>query len=339
MHRSASNTSLKKLRALMAAGSIAPMLATLAAKLPADEENYSYEFKWDGVRALLYWDGHDLHISSRNQNDITRRYPELRALTEALGNQSVVLDGEIVAMDENDQPSFPLLTRRMHAEGNKIARLVHEVPIYYVIFDLLYLNGRSLMQQPLSKRREKLEELTLAGANWRVSPAIVGEGKSMIETARRHRLEGVVAKRLDSIYEPGRRSPAWRKIKMVLRREFVIGGWSTEEGSSRRLGAVHIGYFDPKTKKFHYAGAVGTGFKSADLISMSKQLDGIASDKNPFVDPLPRKDIHFVAPKIVVEVEYRRWPMQGHLQQASFKGVRTDKRARAVVKEDPSCSI
>src|SRR5450432_58167 len=248
MQRSASSPVSRKSRTPIKPGSIAPMLATLSQKLPADQENYSYEFKWDGVRALLYWDGRKLHISSRNQNDITRRYPELAALTDALGNQSAILDGEIVAMDENDQPSFPLLTRRMHAEGHNIARLVHDVPIYYVIFDLLYLNGRSIMNQPLSKRRKLLEELTLAGANWRVSPAIVGEGDAMIATAKRHRLEGIVAKKLDSIYEPGRRSPSWRKIKMVLRQEFVIGGWSTGK-DSRSLGAIHVGYFDPRTKK------------------------------------------------------------------------------------------
>src|SRR3954454_4497208 len=136
-----------------------PMLALLAAEVPPDQDNYSFEFKWDGIRAISYWDGKNLKIESRNQNDITRRYPELQNLADALGNRRAVLDGEIVALDENDQPSFPLLTRRMHVEGaSAIDRLVREVPVYYVIFDLLWIDGRSLMSRPLTERREMLEE-------------------------------------------------------------------------------------------------------------------------------------------------------------------------------------
>jgi len=315
------------------------MLALLAAEVPPDQDQYSFEFKWDGIRAITYWDGRHLRIESRNQNDITRRYPELQDLADALGSRKAVLDGEIVALDENDQPSFPLLTRRMHVEGAAaIERLVHEVPVYYVIFDLLWLDGRSVMNRSLKERREMLEELTLMGPNWRVSPAMIGEGTAMFETARKHRLEGIVAKKLDSTYQPGKRSPHWRKIKTVFGQEFVVGGWTPEEGSTRRIGSLLVGYYEAgDPKKFRYAGSVGTGYKAADHVSLSKQLAELATDSSPFADKLPKRGVNFVKPQLVVEIEYRRWPATGSLQQASYKGVRTDKRASQVVREDPRC--
>ncbi len=321
-------------------GSIAPMLARLSHSIPSDQHNYNFEFKWDGIRAILYWDGRSVRINSRNRLDITRRYPELMALADALDHRSAILDGEIVALDENDQPSFPLLQQRMHIEGRAVHRLAREVPIYYVIFDLLYVDGRSIMQQTLTERRKLLEELTLIGPSWRVSPAMVGEGSAMLTTAKQHRLEGIVAKRLDSVYQPGRRSPDWRKIKLAFGQELVVGGWTSEADSPRMLGALHLGYYDSaRPHKLRYAGAVGSGFKAADLASLSAQLNRIASAKNPFADSLPRRDIHFVDPRMVVEVEYRRWPAGGRIQQAAFKGVRTDKRARQVVREDRACSM
>jgi bifunctional non-homologous end joining protein LigD len=318
--------------------SIKPMLAMLSSCLPANPEKYSFEFKWDGIRALTYWDGRSVRIESRNQLDITHRYPELRNLADALGSQSAILDGEIVAPDEDDRPSFPLLQHRMHANGPAINILAAKIPIYYIIFDLLYVDGRALMDRPLSERRQRLEELALAGSHWRVSPAIVGEGSATLETAEKHQLEGIVAKRLNSPYEPGRRSPAWLKVKRVLRQEFVVGGWTTEHGSPRRLGALQVGYYDAaKPGKLQYAGGVGSGFTQATLASMWARLQEIRSTESPFAERLPRRDVHFVQPRIVIEVEYRRWPAGGRIQQASFKGVRTDKRAAEVVREDRSC--
>jgi bifunctional non-homologous end joining protein LigD len=320
--------------------SVAPMLAVLSPALPPDQDNYSFEFKWDGIRALTYWDGKKLSIRSRNDNEIAHRYPELQALADALEDHRVILDGEIVALDENDQPSFPLLQKRMHIEGKAIAHMAKQVPIYYVIFDLLWIDGKSIMNKPLTQRREMLEELTLAGPSWRISPAMVGEGTATLKTAMRHRLEGIVAKRLDSVYETGKRSPTWKKIKLVMRQEFVVGGWSPQQGTTSTIGALHIGYYDAQhPKKFRYAGAVGTGYKAADLVMLSKKFKELSSGANPFADKLPRKSIHFVDPKVVVEVEYRRWPAGGLVQQAAYKGVRTDKRASQVVREDPACTM
>jgi bifunctional non-homologous end joining protein LigD len=321
---------------------IDPMLA-VQSELPAHPERFSFEFKWDGVRALCFWDGKTLRLQGRAGNDITARYPELHRIGEAIGPERAILDGEIVALDAVDRPSFALLQQRMHlSDARSIERVSKQVPVLYVIFDLLYLDRQSLMDQPLSGRRAALEELTLAGASWQVSPAHVGDGESMLATAQKNQLEGIVAKELDSTYEPGRRSPAWRKIKLVQRQEFVVGGWTTGN-NGRGLGAMLVGYFEHG--KFRYAGKVGSGFTQKSLAEMEGRLTGLSRASNPFSEPVPGAGlapgrwtrstgaVHFVEPKTIVEIEYRRWPLGGLIQQAAYKGLRTDKRARDVVKE------
>jgi bifunctional non-homologous end joining protein LigD len=231
----------------------------------------------------------------------------------------------------------------MHlSDARSITRVMKQVPVLYVIFDLLYLDNQSMMDRALTQRRAALEELTLAGASWQVSPAHVGEGESMLATARKNQLEGVVAKELDSIYEPGRRSPAWRKIKIVQRQEFVVGGWTTGN-NGRGLGALLVGYFEQR--KLRYAGKVGSGFTRDSLAAMEARLAPLTRPSNPFNEPVPGAGlapgrwtrstgaVHFVEPTTVVEVEFRRWPSGGLVQQAAFKGLRTDKRAHDVGKE------
>jgi len=321
---------------------IAPMLA-VHSELPPQPSRFSFEFKWDGVRALCFWDGTTLRLQGRAGNDITSRYPELHRLGEAIGPQRAILDGEIVALDAVDRPSFALLQQRMHlSDPRSIARVMKLVPALYVIFDLLYLDNRSLMDRPLLERRVALEGLTLAGASWQVSPAHVGEGASMLKTAQKNQLEGIVAKDLDSLYEPGRRSPAWRKIKIVQRQEFVVGGWTTGN-NGRGIGALLVGYFGGEALR--YAGKVGSGFTRQTLSMMAKTLAPLSRTSSPFNEPVPGAGlapgrwsrstgaVHFVEPNAVVEVEYRRWPEGGLIQQAAYKGLRTDKRARDVVKE------
>ncbi|MDQ3439006.1 MAG: DNA ligase, partial [Planctomycetota bacterium] len=191
-----------------------------------------------------------------------------------------------------------------------------------------------------------LEEVTVRGPNWELSPARVGQGDAMLETARAHNLEGIVAKRLDSVYEPGRRSPTWLKIKIVQRQEFVVGGYTNEKGMGVRgrvgggLGALQVGYYDSAKpqQKLHYAGGVGSGFSAETHARLLKMLRDRAIDKSPFAQRIPGKQVNFVKPELVVEVEYRRWPEGGMLQQAAFKGVRTDKPAREVVREDRACT-
>lgn len=320
--------------------SIEPMLASLS-EMPCDQRDYAFEFKWDGIRALTYWDGRNLEIQSRNRLDITRRYPELRDLATALGKHPAVLDGEIIAVDDVGLPSFPELQRRMHIEGDAlIARMVKEVPITYMIFDVLYADGRSTIELPYTDRQEILQEITLQGSSWRVSPAAIGDGDGMLEAARQHVLEGLVAKRLDSIYEPGRRSPSWLKIKLVQRQEFVVGGWNPEKGdNTNRIGSLLVGYYEPRDGKqvLRYAGSVGTGFNAAWHAKLVPLLHKHKRATTPFVDPVDKPKPVFVAPDLVVEVEYRRWPTGALMHQAAFKGLRTDKKPSQVVREERAC--
>src|SRR5215217_7039951 len=170
--------------------SVEPMLATLTAELPPDLDHYGFEYKWDGIRALCYWDGRSLRFESRNRLDITHRYPELHVLGEALGSRPAILDGEIVAFDEVGRPDFPLLQNRMHVNSRRdIARLVDEIPVRYLVFDLLHLDGRSVMDRTYVHRRDLLEQLTLIGPSWQVPPSHVGEGEAMLAAAREQALE------------------------------------------------------------------------------------------------------------------------------------------------------
>ena len=316
------------------------MLAVLS-DLPKDQENFAFEYKWDGVRAITYWNGRHLLIQSRNQLDITRRYPELADLGPAFGKRPTILDGEILALDAIGRPSFPLLQRRMHAEGSAhIRRLMKQVPVMYVLFDVLWADGKSTMSLPYTERRRILEELTIAGPTWEITPSHVGQGTAMLHAAQTSGLEGVVAKRLDSTYEPGRRSPNWLKIKVIFGQEFVIGGWIPEKGIHHdRIGSLLLGYYecpkDGRPPPLRYAGSVGTGYNTALHAQLTRTLKQRAADHSPFTDRVPKKDVIFVKPDLVAEIEYRRWPEGGLVQQASFKGLRTDKRAQDVVKELP----
>ena len=312
---------------------LSPMLAVLG-ELPANPAGWSFEFKWDGVRAISYWDGRRLSIESRNGIQIAQRYPELRALGEALGgDEPAVLDGEIIATDDAGNPSFALLQHRMHVDAPSPA-LLERVAVQYIVFDLLYVSGRSIMDLGYLDRRQRLEELTVKGPAWRVSPCCELEGQRMLDIARQRNLEGIVAKRSDSLYEPGRRSPAWRKIKLVQRQELVIGGWVSEKlSSTSRIGALLLGYF--QDGRLRYAGSVGTGFGAREHAQLAPLLLSRQRRQSPFNEPIRKPGAHWCAPVLVAEVEYRRWPEGGLIQQAAYKGLRSDKPAQQVGKEHP----
>jgi bifunctional non-homologous end joining protein LigD len=314
---------------------IVPMLAD-AGRLPADESRYSFEVKWDGVRAIAYCKPGRIRLESRNLNEITDAYPEVRGILLDLGMREAVLDGEIVAFDDAGKPSFERLQSRMHVTSpSAVKRLSKSTPVVYAIFDLLYLDGETLMALPYEQRRERLESLGLGGPAWRVPAVQRGAGARLLAATQQQGLEGVVAKRLDSRYEPGRRTGAWIKIKHVRRQELVIGGWLPGEGRrTDRVGALLMGYY--KDGALRYAGRVGTGFTERTLTELARMLKPLRASANPFHDPpkLPR-NAEFVRAELVAEVEFREWTGEGVMRAPSFKGLRDDKPAAAVVRERP----
>jgi bifunctional non-homologous end joining protein LigD len=247
-----------------------------------------------------------------------------------------VLGGEIIALDAGGRPSFAQLQYRMHAEGAAhIARLSKTIPVWYMLFDVLWMRGKPVMDLPYTERRRILEGLKLIGPAWQLSPANIGHGREMLSVAKENGLEGLVAKWLDSPYEPGRRSPNWLKIKVLFGQEFVIGGWVPEKGiNHQRVGTLLVGYYDPDGR-LRYAGGVGTGFDAALHASLTRQLKARNVKTSLFADRVPKKGAIFVSPDLVAEVEYRRWPDGAQVQQAAFKGLRRDKSAKEVVRERP----
>jgi bifunctional non-homologous end joining protein LigD len=314
---------------------VLPMLARVGA-LPRDDERWGYEIKWDGVRAIAHSVPGRLRLSSRNLNDITARYPELARLNRALHAHRAVLDGEIVAFDKAGRPDFGLLQRRMHlASETAVRRLAREAPVSYVIFDLIWLDGHSLTGLPYEERRARLAELRLDGERWRTPEHVVGHGRELLAASAEQGLEGIVAKRLDSPYEEGRRSPYWLKIKNVHRQEFVIGGWLPGEGRRKeRIGALLVGVREDGALR--YAGRVGTGFTEQELDRLARLLGPLERDTSPFAagGAKPPRGAVWVAPELVAEVEFREWTQGGQLRAPSYKGLRDDKPAALVVRED-----
>ncbi len=313
---------------------IEPMLALLS-KMPANPDDYSFEFKWDGIRAIYYWNGKRMRMESRNKIDITHRWPELKRLGKVFGSTPVILDGEIVALDENGRISFSLLKRRMHLSSKPTAEQIRSVPMVYMIFDVLYFHDRNLMPLPYTQRREILEELKLGSDNWQVPPSSKGNGEAQLKAALENQLEGIVAKMSDSPYRPGTRSRAWLKIKGVNRQEFVIGGWTPEKGDVKRgIGALLVGYHDDDGQLV-FAGKVGTGFNDSDRMELKKRFDKITRDSSPFSSTIRDRNIIFIDPVTVAEVEFREWTPDGRLRHPSFKGLREDKKPSEVIRETP----
>ena len=312
------------------------MLATTGS-MPRDQAEWAFEIKWDGVRALVYVDGGRIRMESRNLLDITPRYPELHPLVDALGGRSAVLDGEVVAFDPEGRPSFGLLQQRMHVANERaVQRLVRDVPVVLMLFDILWLDGRPLMHEPWTQRRQVLESLGLEDGSWRVSTAWAGQGDALLAASREKGLEGVMAKKMDSAYEAGRRSRCWLKIKNVNRQEVVVGGWLEGSGNrTGRLGALIVGYYDDQGRLLP-AGKVGTGFTDKALEDMAERLAPLARDDSPFALKVPWKQARFVDPVLVGEVEFTEWTAAGTLRHPSWKGLRMDKSPQEVVREPVS---
>ena len=331
------------------------MLATPATDPPAGD-GWAFEIKWDGVRALAFLDESGTKVASRRGEDTTPRYPELAGMAAALGGRQAVLDGEVVAFDADGRPSFQSLQRRMGLTKPETIRLrVDEVPATYVAFDLLAVDGESLLTEPYEGRRELLAGLDLDDEHWRAPAHHLGSGEEFLAAARTQGLEGIVCKRLGAPYRPGARSRDWLKIRARLGQELVIGGYMPGEGGRRgRVGSLLVGYWDStpaeaesisRPQRFVYAGGVGTGFSEAMLDRLTGLLDPLRIGDSPFElgeDPRLKyrarsrergKGPVWVEPRIVGEFEFTEWTREGTLRQPAFRGVRDDKDSREVVRE------
>ena len=314
---------------------VAPMLCT-PGSLPQDDEGWAYEFKWDGERVVAVIDGGRIRLTTRNGNDITSTYPELAALAEDLGSRPMVLDGEVVAYDGN-KPSFSLLQQRMGvADRARAGRLSREVPVTFLVFDVLYHDGTPTDSLPYDQRRTLLEGLGLNGPSWQTPPSFSdAAGADVLRVSLEHGMEGVVAKRRTSTYQPGRRSPDWIKVKHVRMQEVVVGGWTEGTGHrSSSIGALLLGV--PGDEGLAYVGKVGTGFSDRSLADLARLLKPLARKTPPFIDAVPRAQAvgaHWVTPSLVGEVQYTEWTRENRLRHPSWRGLRPDKAASEVVRE------
>jgi bifunctional non-homologous end joining protein LigD len=319
---------------------VRPMLATLGQLPPSSQDSsFGYEMKWDGVRAVVYVDGGTVRVLTRNDREVGRSYPELRGLGDAMGSTRAVLDGEIVALDQRTgRISFAALQERMHVQDTARARrLAERTPVTYLAFDVLYLDGRHTVTLPYSERRDLLEQLGIRGPHWDVPPAFAGGGADVLAASREQGLEGVLAKRLTSGYEPGRRSRDWVKVKNVLTQEVVVAGWRPGQGSrAGTIGSLLLGVPGPRGLEF--AGQVGTGFSRETLEDLRRRLARLGRTTSPFADPVPARlarDARWVTPRLVGEVQFAEWTRDGRLRHPSWRGLREDKSADEVVREGP----
>ena len=300
---------------------VPPMLAVPAAELPEPGPAWAAEFKWDGVRAVAYLSAGRLRLLSRSGRDMTRAYPELAGLAHQAGSREMVLDGEIAAF-AGGRPSFAALQRRMHVAAPS-PRLLAAVPATYLVFDIMDLDGESLISEPYARRRDILEAQQLAGEQVHVPPSFPGGGKAVLAVSIRDGLEGVVAKRLDSPYRPGRRSPDWLKIKNRRILDVVVGGISPGRGHrAGQIGSLLVGIAGPGG--LAYAGRVGTGFTQPELRRLEQLLAPLRRDRPPFAGPVPpaqARDVTWVEPRLVIEVSYAELTPDGILRAASYQGV------------------
>jgi bifunctional non-homologous end joining protein LigD len=326
---------------------VEPMLAKPGQVPESDGEDWAYEIKWDGIRALGYAERGRWTMLSRRHEDVTARYPELEPIAEALGDHTAILDGEVVALDEEGRPRFQLVQSRMGLTSpGMIQTRVKQQPVDFVIFDLLHLDGRCVRHLPYLERRELLDGLGLDGPRWRTPRYRQGGGPDLLEAARRQGLEGIVSKRCDSPYRPGKRTGEWIKTRVWRRQEFVIGGYIPGEGRrSKRVGSLLVGYYDKRhselgkgeRQQLHFAGGVGSGLNEAQLQFLTRELRKRERADSPFDVGHPTgpkaKLAVWCEPELVCEVSWTEWTKEGTLRQPAFKGMRDDKDPREVVKE------
>ena len=311
---------------------IPPMLATLVAA-PFDDPDWSFEVKWDGFRVEAVVDGKETRLWTRGEQDAARYFgPFLSPPTWIKARQAIV-DGEVIALDERGEPDFALLQARIKGQrGGGVA-----TPFVYEVFDLLFLDGRSLVDEPLDERRRLLEKALRADPRVRMSEDITGEGTAFFEAARTRGLEGIMAKDRRSTYLPGKRSMAWQKIKIRPEQELVVGGWARGTGTAVDLGALLVGVYEDGA--LQYAGKVGAGFTAGIRAELLAALEPLAAAESPFATPLPRpvtRNALWLRPELVIRAEFAGWTGDGMVRQAAYKGLDFGKDPRAVRREKPA---
>lgn len=303
--------------------------------LPADTSKWALEVKWDGLRALAVTRDKELTLLSRNGTDITATYPEIAPLAGWSGTHEMLLDGEIVVFDGDGRPDFAALQRRMHVTDPRTSDvLAGRVPVTYVVFDVLAVDGRELSGEPYANRRAVLDSLRLDGPHWVTSPSWVGTSvDAVLGATQQLGQEGVVAKRVDSTYEFGRRSPNWRKVKHSRRQEFVVGGWTPGQGErTGAAGALLLGVNEGNGLR--YVGKVNAGTTRDERLRLLARLAALAAESSPFAGLVPATiGTHWTRPELVVEVEFGEWTANGRLRHPVYRGLRNDKTADDVVCE------
>ena len=308
------------------------MKAALADRPPTGPD-WLCEVKWDGVRALAFIDHEDVRLQSRSGLRCERQYPELAVLPHQLAAQQAVLDGEIAVLDEKGVSRFHLIQPRIaNSDPNTIAHLVRSTPVVYFVFDLLYLDGYDLRNVALGERRKLLESVITPNGVVRISEVFPGAGDQLLEAAREHGLEGIVAKHVNSCYE-SKRSSEWLKIKVVNQQEFVIGGFTEPQGDRDYFGALVLGAHDGK--KFKWVGNVGTGFDQKTLAYLYRRMKPLVTDKCPFAErPKPDRGMSWVRPELIAQVKYANWTQDGRLRAPVYLGLRNDLEAREVTRAE-----
>jgi bifunctional non-homologous end joining protein LigD len=307
---------------------IRPMLASLRHGLPSDDDEYGWEFKWDGVRAVAYVSGGTVRLVSRNDREMAGAYPELAVLGDRVAGP-VILDGEVVAIRDG-HPDFGALQSRMHVRRPP-PRLVDDIPVQLYVFDLLYQDGESLLSAPYAERRERLAALSLDSEPVRTPPWYHGGGQDILAVSVAHGLEGVVGKPLASRYYPGVRRD-WIKVKNIRHQEVVVGGWRPGEGRrANTIGSLLVGVYE--NRRLRYAGHVGTGFTEAMLADLMRRLRPLRRGTSPFGATVPAehaRGAQWVEPRLVGEIAFSDWTGDLMMRHPSWRGLRGDKHATQV---------
>jgi len=309
-----------------------PMTAMLAEKAPRGDE-WLFEVKWDGVRAIAFIESEEVRLQSRSGLRCERQYPELAVIHHQVAARQAVLDGEIAVLDAKGVSQFHLIQPRIaNTDPNTIAHLVRSTPVVYYAFDLLYLDGYDLRGVELARRRELLDAVVTAGGSLRISECFPGAGEEMLEAARETGLEGLLAKHATSTYE-SRRSREWLKIKIVSQQEFVIGGFTEPQGGRSHFGALVLGVWEKG--KLQWVGNVGTGFDQRTLDDLYARLKPLVTKECPFaVRPKPDHGMTWVKPELVCQVKYANWTQENHLRAPVYLGLRLDKAAPDIAREE-----